>query len=107
MEHPTWNGRFNEHTGLPYRIWERGYLSQPMVQRSLEMSVGICCQTQFVSLKQTPMSIDSVNHDVQTDRWYVDIDQQFVPETPLFNDTTNIGVYYSCMEKGCSSTIAR
>ena len=90
MEHPTWNGRFNEHTGLPYRIWGKGIPFSTNGAEELGNEVlAFVVKHKFVSLKQTPMSIDSVNHDVQTDRWYVDIDQQFVPETPLFNDTTN------------------
>ena len=24
MEYPTWNGRFDEQTGLPYRVWGKG-----------------------------------------------------------------------------------
>lgn len=90
-QHPTWNARFDQRTGVPYRTWGKGITMDTKVPEQIGVQVlTFLSEHQWISLKDTPMQIDTVNHDPETDRWYVDIEQQYSLHTPIFNDLQEV-----------------
>lgn len=85
--YPSWQARFDERTGTPYRMWGRGIVMDTSSADHIAQGVlTLLTDHNLLSLKQTPMQVDSVNYDDQTARWYVDIDQQLTLATPIHND---------------------
>ena len=98
-QHPTWTARFDQRTGVPHRMWGKGIPVDVGTPEHIGSHVlTFLAENRIISLKDTPMVVDTVNHDARTDRWYVDIVQQYSLQTPLFNDlqglhTTQIPVW--------------
>ncbi len=87
QEHPSWNARFDEQTGLPFRMWGQGIsvnTTSPSVIQ--EQVLRLLADHDLLPIKASMLSLESLGFDEVTNRWYAGFNQMVMLKDPVWNN---------------------
>ena len=89
-DHPSWQARFDQHTGLPFRAWGGGIRMDTSSPENLERSIrSLVARYDVFGVKNSALEFTKINHAEERDLWYVHAEQMVGLSRPVHNDMTD------------------